>query len=80
MSVCSRGGAGGKYSQHEQLTALWKKWEQEPDVLLIREEAGKKGDPVLKFIKVEFVEPGDGALSTALLVCVLLCSVFDGMH
>ncbi len=36
------------------MTKLWKEWEQETDVLLIREEPSATGQPLLKMMRVEF--------------------------
>ncbi len=47
-SVCHQ------YSDNPAVTRLWKEWEAEQDVLLIREEASATGQPLLKMMRVEF--------------------------
>jgi hypothetical protein len=43
-----------QYSDDPIVTKLWKEWEQETDVLLIREEPSATGQPLLKMMRVEF--------------------------
>jgi len=44
----------GQYSSNPTVTKLWKEWEREADVLLIREELSPAGAPLFKMMRVEF--------------------------
>ncbi len=43
-----------QYSSDPAVTKLWREWEREKDVLLIREETSPSGAPLLKMMRVEF--------------------------